>query len=278
MRIDELLKKGVASLAASSDTALLDSQLLLANVLQVSTSYLYTWPDRSLNEEEVAAFNALLLARAKGEPVAYLLGVQEFWSLEFDVSPCTLIPRSDTEVLVETALELLEGISQPTVIDMGTGTGAIALSIASERLDAKVQAVDLVHEAVELAKRNALKLQLKADIYQSSWFDRVMDRDFDLIVSNPPYIDPEDHHLDEGDVRFEPKTALIADQKGYSDIEIIARDAKGHLTENGWLAFEHGYDQGEGARKILERNGYHKIETRKDYAGNDRVTLGQWFG
>ncbi|KJZ14207.1 SAM-dependent methyltransferase [Marinomonas sp. S3726] len=284
MRIDQVIQQGVAQLATLSssnkltETPELDVQLLLAEVLGVNTSYFYTWPEKQVSEEDRVRFDALLAQRLKGRPIAYILGYQAFWTFELAVSEFTLIPRSDTECLVEIGLELIADVKSPSILDLGTGTGAVALALASERPDANVSAVDLIPEAVELAKQNNQKLNLNVDIQQSSWFDNVANTGFTLIVSNPPYIDPEDHHLDEGDVRFEPKTALIADLKGYSDIEIIARDAKAHLAINGWLAFEHGYDQGEGARKILEKNGYHKIETRKDYGDNDRVTLGQYSG
>lgn len=283
MRIDQIIQQGVAQLAALSgssqtQTPELDVQLLLAHVLGVNTSYFYTWPEKQVSEEDRVKFDVLLAQRLKGKPIAYILGYQDFWSLRLKVSEFTLIPRADTECLVEIALDLLSNRSKPKVLDLGTGTGAVALSIASERIDAKVHGVDLIPEAVELAQSNAQDLGLKVAITQSSWFDNVVEQDLDLIVSNPPYIDPKDHHLDEGDVRFEPKTALIADNEGYGDIEIIARDAKAYLKLEGWLAFEHGYDQGEGARAILLKNGYQNVETRKDYGDNDRVTLGQWQG
>lgn len=284
MRIDQVIQQGVAQLAALSSsksqtqTPELDVKLLLAEVMKVNASYFYTWPERHVSDADKVTFDGLLAERLQGKPIAYILGYQAFWSFELDVADSTLIPRPDTECLVEIGLELIANLSKPNVLDLGTGTGAVALAIASERADAQVSAVDLIPEAVELAKRNNQKLKLNVVIQQSSWFDNVTDHNLNLIVSNPPYIDPEDHHLDEGDVRFEPKTALIAAQQGYSDIEIIARDAKFHLLDSGWLAFEHGYDQGEGARKILEKNGYKYIETRQDYGGNDRVTLGQWLG
>lgn len=282
MRIDQVIQQGVAQLAALSgsnfqtQTPELDVQLLLAEVLSVNTSYFYTWPEKNVSDKDKVRFDELLAERLQGKPIAYILGYQAFWTFELEVAESTLIPRADTECLVEIGLELIQGLPTPKVLDLGTGTGAVALALATERRDAVVSAVDLIPDAVALAQRNNQKLNLNVAIEQSSWFENVTENEHQLIVSNPPYIDPEDHHLDEGDVRFEPKTALIADQKGYSDIEIIARDAKSYLSANGWLAFEHGYDQGEGARKILERNGYQNIETRQDYGGNDRVTLGQF--
>ncbi|MCZ2720610.1 peptide chain release factor N(5)-glutamine methyltransferase [Marinomonas sp. 15G1-11] len=277
MRIDQCLKDGAAKLAALSDTAQLDTQLLLASILQVSTSYLYTWPEKEISLEQKLAFNKLLKARSLGEPIAYLLGVQEFWSLEFNVSPCTLIPRADTEVLVEMALEKIVDIATPLVLDLGTGTGAVALSIASERPTAQVHAVDLIEDAVHLARGNAKKLGLTASIYQSSWFESVEKKGFDLIVSNPPYIDEADHHLDEGDVRFEPKSALVADLSGYADIQCIAQEALHYLAPSGWLVFEHGFEQARRSQDILNSLGYKNVVTCQDYSGNDRVTLGQWL-
>jgi release factor glutamine methyltransferase len=278
MRIDQCLQEGAAKLVALSDSAQLDAQLLLSHVLQVKTSYLYTWPEKMLDREQRSAFNELLAARISGEPIAYLLGVQEFWSLEFDVSPCTLIPRADTEVLVEIALEKVASLAAPKVLDLGTGTGAVALAIASERSTALVHGVDLIEDAVLLARKNAKKLNLNALIYQSRWFTNVDQCGFDVIVSNPPYIDALDHHLDEGDVRFEPKSALVADLAGYADIQIIAQEARNYLIEAGWLAFEHGFEQAEKSQQILRSLGYSNVSTVKDYAGNDRVTLGQWSG
>lgn len=255
----------------------LDIQILLAHVLKVNTSYFYTWPEKELSQQQIEAFDLLLQQRLQGKPVAYILGKQAFWNFELEVADCTLIPRSDTEVLVEVALELIESKPNPKVIDLGTGTGAVALAIASERKDAQVEAVDLIEGAVELAKRNNQNLALNVSIYQSSWFDSVQNKDFDLIVANPPYIDPHDQHLQQGDVRFEPKTALVADNEGYADIEIIADQARQHFNNGGWLAFEHGFEQGVRAREILARYHYQQIETRQDYAGNDRVTLGRYL-
>ena len=276
MRIDVCLQTRAAQLAALSDTAVLDAQLLLAHVLKVSTTYFYTWPDAQLTPPQLAEFDGLMAQRIQGKPIAYILGSQAFWTFEVDVAACTLIPRADTERLVEIALQLLEGCANPKVLDLGTGTGAVALAIASERKDAQVQAVDLIDQAVLLAQNNAQKLGLAVDVYQSSWFDQVKPQSFDLIVSNPPYIDPDDAHLQQGDVRYEPSSALVAQEQGYSDIKTIADQARAFLTAGGWLAFEHGFEQGAISRQILAEYGYQAIQTQQDYGHNDRVTLGQY--
>jgi len=279
VNIEQLLQKSVAKLSAVdflAETAQLDSQILLTHTLKVNTSYLYTWPEKELSIETLNQFDERLQQRLLGKPIAYILGFQAFWSFELDVAESTLIPRADTEVLVEIGLELIEKVSAPNILDLGTGTGAVALALASERKDAFVEAVDLIDDAVELAKRNNAKLGLQVQVKQSCWFENIQTTNFDLIVANPPYIDPDDQHLEQGDLRFEPKSALVAEQNGYADIETIADKARQHLKAGAWLAFEHGFQQGDTARNILTNYGYNAIETRQDYGGNDRVTLGQY--
>jgi len=279
MRIDELLKGACERLIFVSDTARLDAQLLLAHVLAVSTSYFYTWPEKLVSMTDIERFDGLLARRELGEPVAYLLGHQAFWRLDIEVAPCTLIPRADTERLVEVALTVLDKNRESRILDLGTGTGAIALSLALEQPRSTVIGVDLVGEAVVLAKRNALRNQLSnVTFLQSSWFDALKDTDkFDLIVSNPPYIDPDDEHLSQGDVRFEPKSALVADNHGLADIEHIISAAPSFMAANAYLMFEHGYDQAEAVRARLKRAGYSAIESFQDLGGNDRVTIARWF-
>jgi release factor glutamine methyltransferase len=211
--------------------------------------------------------------RLQGEPIASLVEEGEFWSLPFYVSPATLIPRPDTELLVEHILAR-HPESDLSCLDLGTGTGAIALSLASEQKSWQVQAIDFSDDAVILAKKNALRLKLpQVEFYQSDWFSNVKaNKKFNVIVSNPPYIDEDDKHLAEGDVRFEPLSALVASDNGFSDIKRIAKDAQAYLKSNGALYLEHGFEQAQGVRDILNRLGYQSIETIKDYAGNDRVT------
>lgn len=270
--IAELLKQ---SELKESDSATLDAQLLLGHVLGRNRTYLYTWPDRQVPDPECDRYFALLARRRKGEPVAYLLGRQEFWSLPLKVSAATLIPRGDTESLVEHVLRLPLP-ENARVLDLGTGTGAIALALAHERPHWQLMAVDKQSEAVELARENAEALGLtRVDIVQSSWFDKVSGT-FDLIVSNPPYIESSDPHLNQGDVRFEPRSALVADHGGLADIEHIVRGSSHYLKPGGYLYLEHGLDQGEAVRGLLATAGFENCETIQDLAARDRVTGARW--
>lgn len=263
-----------ADLPASCDNPQLDVSLLLCAVLNKPASFLRTWPERKLTAEQQQGFEALLARRVAGEPIAYILREQAFWTLTLEVSESTLIPRADTEVLVEAALTL--PLPEHTrMVDLGTGTGAIALALASEKPSWDVWGCDRIDEAVALARRNAAKNQLtQVSFVAGSWFEPLTGV-FDLIVSNPPYIDPDDQHLQQGDVRFEPRSALVAEDAGLADIRQIATQARAYLTAAGWLVFEHGYDQGAAVRDLLVQLGYQQVETRRDYAGQERITLGQ---
>ena len=260
----------------ASPTARLDAELLLAAVLGKPRSYLRTWPEHEPGAEQLAAFAALLERRRMGEPVAYILGHQGFWSLDLEVAPHTLIPRPDTELLVETALQLAPATPQ-RVLDLGTGSGAIALALASERGGWQVIGVDRIAEAVALAERNRQRLKLgNAEFRQSSWFDGLAGERFDLILSNPPYIAADDRHLGEGDVRFEPLSALVAGVDGLDDIRQIIAQAPRHLQAGGWLLLEHGYDQAEAVRELLAAAGFTAVDSRRDLGGHQRISLGRW--
>jgi release factor glutamine methyltransferase len=259
-----------------SPSASLDAELLLASALGKPRSYLRTWPEREPSVEQQAAFAAMLERRRAGEPVAYILGQQGFWSLDLEVAPHTLIPRPDTELLVETALELLPA-TPLRALDLGTGTGAIALALACERPGWRVTGVDRVEEAVALAERNRQRLQLNnAEFRLSQWFSALAGERYGLIVSNPPYIAADDRHLGEGDVRFEPASALVSGADGLDDIRQIIRAAPGYLHAGGWLLLEHGYDQAEAVRALLAAAGFIAVESRRDLGGHQRISLGQW--
>ncbi len=270
-----------ASLESVSDSADLDLQLLLLQVLDKPRSYLYTWPEKELTAAQQRQFEQLLVRRQQGEPIAHILGYRDFWTLSLEVNSSTLIPRPDTERLVELALDLLPN-GPYSVADLGTGTGAIALALASERPDWTVLAVDKINEAVKLATRNRDRLGLtNVRLLNGSWCEplqRDCAQQLDMIVSNPPYIDPVDPHLDQGDVRYEPRSALVAENAGMSDIELIAEQAQGCLKPGGWLLFEHGYDQGLKARQCLLDRGYQQVETYTDLGDRDRVTVGRSAG
>lgn len=272
--IANLTFQGHQLLAKTSDSAKLDVEILLSFVLKKERSYLLTWPENKLSDEQLLEFISLLSRRAEGEPIAYLVGVKEFWSLSFAVSKSTLIPRPDTETLIELILDLHADDKVLTCLDLGTGTGAIALALASEKPLWQIDALDFNIEAVSLAQYNANNLSLtQVSIYQSDWFDSVDEnKKFDLIVSNPPYIDDNDVNLTQGDVRFEPKSALVASEQGLADIKHIANKARFFLNANGQLYFEHGFEQGLEVRNILTSLGYKHAQTVRDLNGHERVT------
>lgn len=253
----------------------LDLEVLLCHVLGKTRAWLYTWPEHELDDEQQLVLNQLVRRRIAGEPVAHLTGSREFWSLPLKVNRSTLIPRPDTEVLVETVLELCPQ-QELRALDLGTGTGAIALALATERPRWQIVAVDKMPAAVALAQDNRRHLDLRnVQVLRSDWFAQVPAQQFDLIVSNPPYIDAQDPHLREGDVRFEPRSALVADEQGLADIRRIAADARPFLAAGGLLVVEHGWQQAKAVRRIFTEVGFSDVETRLDYAGNERLTLGR---
>lgn len=269
------LKQAIARLS-QSESPRRDAEILLGLVTGKPRTFILAFGETMLSDEETQKLETLLARRSQGEPVAHLTGVREFWSLPLYVSPATLIPRPDTECLVEQALARLPaGAGQ--ILDLGTGTGAIALALASERPDCHVTALDVVPQAVELARRNAQNLAIRnVTVLQSDWFSALKEERFTLIVSNPPYIDEDDPHLAQGDVRFEPRSALVADEKGLADLRTIIFEARRFLAPQGWLLLEHGWRQGEAVRELFNEAGYHAVETCRDYGGNERLTLGQF--
>ncbi len=278
LTIEAALKAATQKLSESgSDSPSLDANVLLCHILDKPRSYLLTWPDKVLEAELQDAFNVLIERRISGEPVAYITGEREFWSLPLKVSPSTLIPRPDTERLVEVALDKAQLIDGD-ILDLGTGTGAIAIALASELPQRHVVGIDVREEAQQLATENAERLGIRnTTFFHGSWFTPVpAGTKFALVVSNPPYIEENDPHLVVGDVRFEPKSALVAPDNGLADIKTISEGARSYLLDDGWLMFEHGYNQGLAVREILQGFGYSNVETLQDYAGNDRVTMGQY--
>ena len=271
--IHSVLKQATSTLAAS-DSAYLDAELLLAHCLDKNRTYLHTWPEKQLDSNQLASFNALLEKRLTDYPVAYLLGKKSFWTLDLIVTPDVLIPRPETELLVELALEKIKDIKKPRILDLGTGSGAIALALASEKTSAKIIATDHSESALLVAKANAieLKLDLQVSFIKSNWLKEVTERNFDLIVSNPPYIDPEDTHL-VGTIRHEPLQALIADNHGMQDIEKIIHNSHPFLKTGGCLILEHGFDQSEKTSYLLSKNHYSEIQSFTDLNGNWRVCL-----
>ena len=266
-----------ASELSESESPKRDAEILLEHVTGKARTYLLAFGETELTAEQEARLAALLARRKTGEPVAHLVGEREFWSLPLYVSAATLIPRPDTECLVEQALARLP-VSSCRILDLGTGTGAIALALATERPDCAVTAVDVMPDAVALAQRNVERLGLtNVTVLQSSWFSALEKQTFGVIVSNPPYIDERDPHLAQGDVRFEPLTALVAAREGLADLEHIVTTSRQHLLSGGWLLVEHGWTQGEAVRARFTQAGYAGVKTCRDYGGNERLTLGQWL-
>lgn len=260
-------------LQAVSDSPRLDVELLLGRATGKSRTWLYTWPEAEVDNICAAKFYALLARRKKGEPIAHILGEKEFWSLPLYVDESTLIPRPETELLVELVLAL--DVPRRRLLDLGTGTGAIALALARELPDADILAVDSSLDAVALAQKNQARLSCpNIQIKHSDWFSSITENEFDIIVSNPPYIDRDDPHLQKGDVSFEPHSALVAADNGLADIHHIIREAHGFLCLAGVLLLEHGFQQGVAVRELFNRYGFLNVETRQDIDGRDRVSLG----
>ena len=259
----------------------LETQLLLSHVLDRPREWLIAHDDQVLTGEQCEQLSQLCQRRLAGEPMAYLLGHREFMGLSFAVTPAVLIPRPDTELLVQTALNALNargGQRSPRLLDMGTGSGAIAVSVAKVRPDVAVCATDICEQALDLAKQNAVTHGVRIQYYLGSWFDALPDgaAPFDVIVSNPPYIQPGDDHLTQGDLRFEPRTALTEEVDGLSAYRLLAAQAHRYLVSGGWLCVEHGYDQQHDVGTIFSQAGLQDIETFFDLSGHPRVTVGSY--
>jgi len=252
-----------------------EAELLLLHVLGKPRSWLFAHATDPVEAGDAADFHALLARRVAGEPVAYLLGHRGFWTLDLAVSPATLIPRPETELLVELALARLPVDTALAVADLGTGSGAIALALASERPQVDVTATDLSAAALDVARGNAARNGLaRVRFVQGAWFAPLQGMRFDLIASNPPYIASNDPHLQQGDLRHEPATALASGIDGLDDIRLIVADAGAHLLPGGWLLIEHGWDQGAAIRALFEHAGFEQVYTERDLEQRDRVTRG----
>ncbi|MFT5394984.1 MAG: release factor glutamine methyltransferase [Gammaproteobacteria bacterium] len=277
MQIVDAVKHAQQQLV-ESDSARLDAEILLCSVLKCERAHLYTYPEQNLSNTEINSFNKLIVQRTEGHPIAHLIQKKEFWSLELKVTADTLIPRPETEVLVEAALNCIPKESSCSVLELGTGTGAISIAIASDRRLTNITATDIKESALQIAQLNAESHQLKNITFvQANWFDIKNINTYDLILSNPPYISIDDPHLRQGDVRFEPESALVSGKEGLDDLCIIIAGAKKHLNTNGWLLLEHGFQQGKAIRQLLKENNFSTISTLKDYSNLDRVSIGQWL-
>ncbi|MDO9064915.1 MAG: peptide chain release factor N(5)-glutamine methyltransferase [Sulfuricella sp.] len=254
----------------------LEAQILLCHAIQQPRSWLAAHDRDPIPPEQAAAFTALLQRRLQGEPIAYILGEREFYSLDFKVTPAVLIPRPETELLVDLALERLPAGIPCRVLDLGTGSGAVAVTLALHRPQTDVVAVDQSAAALEIARENAQRLGTgNLRLIQSGWYSALDGEKFDLIVSNPPYIAAADPHLTQGDVRFEPPSALASGADGLDDIRAIIRDAAAHLKPDGWLLFEHGYNQAAACRELLAQAGFEQVASAADLAGIERISYGQ---
>lgn len=252
----------------------MDAELLLAHALGVSRAWLYAWPEHEPESAQRTRFEQMLAARERGEPIAYLTGRREFWSLDLAVTPDVLIPRHETELLVELALARIPLDANVRVADLGTGSGAIALAIAHERPQARVRATDASAAALEVARDNAARLRLhNVTFSEGDWFAALAGESFDLIVSNPPYVAAQDQHLRIGDLRYEPESALVSGVDGLDAIRRIVADAPAHLDRGGWLLLEHGSDQAARVRALFEEREYIDVASVRDAMGHERVTL-----
>lgn len=263
----------IASIMPGSPVTQLEARMLIGHVTQLTRVQLITQGDRAFSAAEAEQLNNLFQRRLAGEPMAYLLGEREFFGLRFQVSSAVLIPRPDTELLVELALQHLP--QDGRVLDMGTGSGAIAIAIAHTRRDARLTALDISAAALLLAQGNAKNNQVDIEFLCSDWFAAIAGRQFDLIVSNPPYIVAGDRHLTEGDLRFEPLDALTDHADGLSALRILSRQAASHLSDDGWLLMEHGYDQADAVRDLLRENNFTEVQSWRDLANIERVSGGK---
>ena len=272
--IDNQIKWATDILHNVSCSARLDSEILLAFCLQKDRSYLFTWPDQLLSKEQLACFKDLIQQRLTPQPVAYLIGSREFYSMELNTTPATLVPRPETEMLVDWVLEQIALLDHPFILDLGTGTGAIALAVKKHCPNCDMVATDFSATALEVARSNALKHHLDVRFFESDWFKSLApDTRYDVIVSNPPYIAADDPYLSQGDLPAEPQLALTSGDSGLEDLHTIIDGARQYLKSNGVLVLEHGYDQQQAVTDLLLGAGYRSIKTHKDFNDLPRMTV-----
>lgn len=276
-RIDQLLLSATQILQNNSESAKLDAEILLAYALNKSRTWLLTWPDKAISETQLSAYQKTLASRQSGIPIAYITKQREFWLHTFDVSPEVLIPRPDTELLVEQCLKIIPSDKPVHVLELGTGSGAISVSIGMERPFSQITATDISKPALAIANNNAKSAGVSnINFVTSNWFSHLPAHSYDLIISNPPYVEQNDKHLNEGDVRFEPRLALTSGIDGLRDLRIIIDQAPKYLSNNAYLAVEHGYNQADDVQSILVDKQYFNIEHYKDLQANPRVTIAQF--
>ncbi len=272
--VTELLLQAEQSINCS-DSARLDAEILFCDVMQFNRSRIYSHPEQIVPDDKSVLFQSLIAQRQQGRPIAHLTGKKEFWSLQLAINEDTLIPRPETELLVETALQLVPDDTTFNILDLGTGSGAIAIAIASERPNCKIVATDINTNALIIAKKNAETHQLKnIQFYLSNWYQNIPSQEFDLIVSNPPYIKEDDEHLSQGDIRFEPELALVAGTDGMQAINIILENAKQYLASDAYLLIEHGYDQRSLVEEAFLKHDFKQLKSFQDLSGQDRITMG----
>ncbi|MCC5858689.1 MAG: peptide chain release factor N(5)-glutamine methyltransferase [Ectothiorhodospiraceae bacterium] len=278
MTLGELLRESASLLAGVSDSPRLDAELLGCHVLGVDRSLCFSRPEYPLSTREASAIRALLARRLAGEPVAYLLGRRGFWTLDLAVNPDVLIPRPETELLVERCLTHIPPASPRDLCDLGTGSGAIALALASERPECHITAVDRSEASLAVARSNGELCRLRVEWLQGDWFAPLSGRRFHLIASNPPYVAEDDPHLEQGDIRHEPRQALVAGPDGLAALRLIIRQAPAHLRAGGWLVLEHGHDQAQAVRALLQGAGFTELACHRDLAGLPRISEGRYGG
>jgi len=270
--IKQQLEWATGELYSVSGSAALDSEILLAYCLQKNRSYLLTWPQKELTSEQFDCFHELIKKRLLPQPIAYLTGSREFYSMELNTTPATLVPRPETEMLVESVLDLMSDIDQPKILELGTGTGAIALAIKKYSATSEILATDISKSALKVAKSNAEKHHLRVTFVVSDWYQGIHNQLFDVIVSNPPYIAAADPYLSRGDRPAEPLSALSSGETGMEALEVIIRGAKEYLTAGGWIVLEHGYDQQQEVTDILQEYGFCEIQTLRDFNDLPRLS------